>query len=99
MQNFRLFHRALLKLDFYYIKLQYLCSKILTFKGLGGIVWNFAFELDILQISQNIKANDYKIDKDGKLIVKWSEGNHISYYDQIWLRNNCYTLNNKKERY
>ena len=52
---------------------------------------------NILQISQNIKAKDYKIDKDGKLIVKWSEGNHISYYDPKWLRQNCYTIKNKKK--
>ncbi len=52
---------------------------------------------NILEMSTGIEPKIYKINNDGKLEIEWSEGNHISYYDQIWLRNNCYTLNNKKE--
>jgi len=52
---------------------------------------------NILKVSENIKAKEFKINSDGKLTVEWSEGNHISYYDQKWLRENCYTLKNKKK--
>ncbi|SVD40464.1 uncharacterized protein METZ01_LOCUS393318, partial [marine metagenome] len=34
---------------------------------------------------------------EGKLEIEWNEGNHTSYYDQKWLRENCYTINNKKK--
>ena len=37
------------------------------------------------------------ISVDGKLEVKWSEGIDISHFDPIWLRNHCYTINNKKK--
>jgi len=52
---------------------------------------------NILKVSDNIKAKDFKIDNDGKLIIKWSEGNHTSYYDPKWLRDNCYTIKNKQK--
>jgi len=52
---------------------------------------------NILEVSTNIEPKTCKINNDGKLEVEWSEGNHISYYDQKWLRNNCYTINNKKK--
>ena len=32
-----------------------------------------------------------------KASQKLSEGNHVSYYDQEWLRKNCYTINNNKK--
>ena len=52
---------------------------------------------NILTISENIKAKDFKINDDGKLAIEWSEGNHTSYYDPKWLRENCYTLKNKQK--
>ena len=52
---------------------------------------------NILNISTDIKAKDFKINDDGKLVIQWSEGDHTSYYDPNWLRENCYTLKNKKK--
>ena len=52
---------------------------------------------NILEISTNIEPKTCKINKEGKLEVEWNEGNHTSYYDQGWLRKNCYTINNKKK--
>jgi len=52
---------------------------------------------NILEVSENLEAEDFKLTEDGKLEVKWSEGNHISYYDPKWLRENCYTLKNKQK--
>ena len=52
---------------------------------------------NILEISTNIEPKTCKINNEGKLEVEWSEGNHISYYDQNWLRQNCYTINNNKK--
>jgi gamma-butyrobetaine dioxygenase len=52
---------------------------------------------NILNVSENIKAKDFKINDDGKLVIQWSEGNHTSYYDPKWLRENCYTLKNKQK--
>ena len=34
---------------------------------------------NILNISTNIKAKDFKINGGGKLVVEWSEGDHTSY--------------------
>ena len=52
---------------------------------------------NILEISTNIEPKTCKINNEGKLEVEWNEGNHTSYYDQGWLRKNCYTINNKKK--
>ncbi|RZO49721.1 MAG: DUF971 domain-containing protein [Candidatus Pelagibacterales bacterium] len=52
---------------------------------------------NILKVSTNIKAKDFKINHDGKLEIKWSEGDHTSYYDPKWLRKNCYTLKSKQK--
>ena len=52
---------------------------------------------NILEISTNIAPKTYKINDEGKLEIEWSEGNHISYYDPKWLRENCYTIKNKKK--
>ena len=52
---------------------------------------------NILEASKDLTAEESKVDKDGKLVVKWSEGNHTSYYDPEWLRKNCYTLNNNEK--
>ena len=37
---------------------------------------------NILEFTTKIKPKTYKINNEGKLEIKWSEGNHISYYDQ-----------------
>ena len=52
---------------------------------------------NILEVSTSIEPKTCKINNEGKLEIEWSEGNHISYYDQEWLRNNCYTINNNKK--
>jgi len=52
---------------------------------------------NILKVSANIGAKEFKINNDGKLEIKWSEGDHTSYYDPKWLRDNCYTIKNKKK--
>ena len=52
---------------------------------------------NLLEVSTDIKPKQFKINKEGKLEIEWSEGNHTSYYDQEWLRKNCYTINNKKK--
>ena len=52
---------------------------------------------NILDVPIDIEAKKCKINDDGKLEVVWSVGNHTSYYDQEWLRKNCYTINNKKK--
>ena len=51
---------------------------------------------NILEVSENIYPKEYKINEEGKLEIKWSEGNHNSFYNPDWLRKNCYTL---KEKY
>ena len=52
---------------------------------------------NILEVSTGIKAKDCQINDDGKLVIEWSEGNHTSYFDPKWLRENCYTLKNKQK--
>ena len=52
---------------------------------------------NILEASKDLTAEASKINEEGKLVVKWSEGNHTSYYDLKWLRENCYTLKNKQK--
>ncbi len=52
---------------------------------------------NILEVSTEIKAKDCQINDEGKLVIEWSEGNHTSYFDPKWLRENCYTLKNKQK--
>jgi len=52
---------------------------------------------NILKISTGINPKKYSIKEDGKLEIEWSEGNHTSYYEPNWLRNNCYTIKNKQQ--
>jgi len=52
---------------------------------------------NILEVSTNIEPKTYKINDEGKLEIVWSEGSHTSFYDQEWLRKNCYTINNNKK--
>ena len=51
---------------------------------------------NILNVSKDINPKKYDVNKEGKLEIEWSEGDHISYFDQKWLRENCYTIKNKK---
>ena len=53
---------------------------------------NFNF----LTVSEKIYPKNFSITKEGKLEIKWSEGNHTSHYDTKWLRNNCYTIKNEQ---
>ena len=52
---------------------------------------------NILKVSKNIKPKKYNVNSDGKLEIEWNEGEHTSYYDPSWLRENCYTLKNKEK--
>ena len=52
---------------------------------------------NILKVSTDIKTKYFKVNDDGKLVIQWSEGDHTSYYDPKWLRDNCYTLKNKQK--
>jgi len=52
---------------------------------------------NLLEVSTNIGPKQFKINAESKLEIEWNEGNHTSYYDQKWLRENCYTINNKKK--
>jgi len=52
---------------------------------------------NLLEVSANIAPKQFKINTESKLEIEWNEGNHTSYYDQKWLRENCYTINNKKK--
>jgi len=52
---------------------------------------------NILKVSQNIKPKKYNVNSNGKLEIEWNEGDHTSYFDPSWLRENCYTLKNKKK--
>tara|TARA_Y100001970_G_scaffold274035_1_gene373164 strand:+ start:6496 stop:7629 length:1134 start_codon:yes stop_codon:yes gene_type:complete len=52
---------------------------------------------NILNVSTNLNPKNFNINKEGKLEIEWSEGEHTSYYDLNWLRENCYTLKNKKK--
>jgi len=51
---------------------------------------------NILNISENIAPESFKISEEGKLEVKWNEDKHVSYYEPSWLRKNCYTIKRKK---
>jgi gamma-butyrobetaine dioxygenase len=50
---------------------------------------------NILNVSTNINPKNYSVGKNGSLEIEWSEGDHKSSYDSLWLRENCYTLKNK----
>jgi len=52
---------------------------------------------NLLEVSTNITPKQFKINTEGKLEIEWNEGNHTSCYDQKWLRENCYTINNRKK--
>ena len=46
---------------------------------------------NILNVSERLNPKKYIVNSDGNLEIEWSEGDHTSYYDQKWLRENCYT--------
>ena len=50
---------------------------------------------NILNVSTNINPKNYSVGENGSLEIEWSEGDHKSSYDPVWLRKNCYTLKNK----
>ena len=50
---------------------------------------------NILNVSERLNPKKFKVNSDGKLEIEWSEGDHTSYFDQKWLRDNCYTLKHK----
>ena len=50
---------------------------------------------NILSVSKDIHPMKIKKEKN-RLIIHWSENNHISKYDLKWLRNHCYTNNNNQ---
>ena len=52
---------------------------------------------NILSVSNELNPKKYMINKQGKLEIEWSEGDHTSYFDPKWLRENCYTLKHKTE--
>ena len=50
---------------------------------------------NILNVSEELNPKKFTVNSDGKLEIEWSEGDHTSYFDQKWLRDNCYTLKHK----
>ena len=52
---------------------------------------------NLLDITENIYPISSFINNNKELEIKWSEGNHTSTYSLSWLRDNCYTINNKKK--
>ena len=52
---------------------------------------------NILEVSKNLNAKEFRVNEEGKLVIEWSEGDHTSYYDPKWLRENCYTLKSKQK--
>ena len=52
---------------------------------------------NFLKVSEKIFPKNYSLKKNGELEIIWSEGDHKSIYDPIWLRNHCYTIKNKKK--
>jgi gamma-butyrobetaine dioxygenase len=50
---------------------------------------------NILNVSTDIRPKNYNVNNKGSLEIEWSEGDHKSSYDPLWLRENCYTIKNK----
>ena len=51
---------------------------------------------NLMNVTEKIRPESYKINNEGKLEIKWNEGNHISLFEPTWLRSHCYTINNSK---
>ena len=54
-------------------------------------------QFNLMNVTENIRPESYKINNLGKLEIKWNEGNHISHFEPSWLRSHCYTINNSKK--
>jgi len=52
---------------------------------------------NILNVTIDINPKKYNVGENGSLEIEWSEGNHKSSYDAMWLRENCYTIKNKNK--
>ena len=52
---------------------------------------------NLLNVSENIYPLKYHINANGNLEIDWSEGKHHSCFDSQWLREHCYTIQNKKK--
>ena len=52
---------------------------------------------NLLDVSEKIYPLSFSIQKNGNLKIRWSESNHVSIYKAKWLRENCYTIINKKK--
>ena len=52
---------------------------------------------NLINVNENISPESCKINNEGKLEIKWNEGNHISYFEPSWLRSHCYTINKSKK--
>ena len=52
---------------------------------------------NILNVTTDINPKKYNVGENGSLEIEWSEGNHKSSYDAMWLRENCYTIKNKNK--
>jgi gamma-butyrobetaine dioxygenase len=50
---------------------------------------------NILNVSTDIRPKNYNVNNKGILEIEWSEGDHKSSYEPLWLRENCYTIKNK----
>jgi len=50
---------------------------------------------NILNVSTDIRPKNYNVNNKGILEIEWSESDHKSSYDPLWLRENCYTIKNK----
>jgi gamma-butyrobetaine dioxygenase len=51
---------------------------------------------NIINVSENIQPESYKINNEGKLEIIWNEGSHTSHFEPSWLRSHCYTINYNK---
>ena len=54
-------------------------------------------KFNILNVSENIYPINCSINKEGNLLIKWSEKNHESIFLTNWLREHCYTIKYKKK--
>ena len=52
---------------------------------------------NLLDVSENIYPAKYTLNNEGELVILWNENNHQSVYKPKWLRDNCYTITNKKK--
>ena len=53
-------------------------------------------KFNLLDVSKDIYPIDCSVSSEKNLIINWSEKNHRSVYNIEWLRDNCYTIKNRK---